>query len=68
VYFAGPRSSWANQLHPSEIIYQGEVPWLWLARLNARSNFGNTGRCAYVINEGQKVIEERPAACQLVSE
>ncbi len=62
VYFDGPRSQWSEQLHASEIIYLEEVPWLWLARLHARANLGNTGRCAYVITRDGKQIEHVPAA------
>ncbi len=58
VYFDGPRSQWSEKLYPGEIIFQCEVPWLWLARGCARSNIGNTGRCSYTINLGGNVVEE----------
>lgn len=58
VYFDGPRSQWGEQLHPEEIIYQCDVPWLWLARTLAKGNVGNTGRCSYVINSGERIVEQ----------
>jgi hypothetical protein len=61
VYFDGPRSQWSERLHDSEVIYLAEVPWLWLARFLARSNMGNTNRCAYAIAADGKTIEQRNA-------
>ena len=58
VFFDGPRSHWSEKLDPSEIIYQCEVPWLWLARMSVKGNIGNKGRCGYVIEQGEKIVEE----------
>lgn len=63
VYFDGPRSQWSEKLHESEVIYLGVAPWLWLARVVARGNCGNTGRCSYVISKSAQVIENvRPSS------
>jgi hypothetical protein len=58
VYFDGPRSRWAEKLHPDECVYLGHAPWLWLARLIARSNLGHTGRCSYAITVDGKTVDK----------
>ncbi len=59
VYFDGPRSSWANKLDESEIIFhEREVRWLWLARRLARQNIGNRGVCSYVISNEHGIVEQ----------
>ena len=61
VFFDGPRCGWGERLDPTEIVYTAPAPWLWLARVIARGNLGNTGRLAYAITEGEKTIEEQRA-------
>jgi hypothetical protein len=57
VYFAGPRSRWEQSVNENEVIFKAEAPWLWLARVLARGNVGNTDRCGYAIEADGKLIE-----------
>lgn len=58
VYFAGPKTIWAEKIDETEIIARFHAPWLWLARLQARGALGNTGRCGYAILRDGTVAEE----------
>lgn len=58
VYFAGPKTTWAKKIDPSEVIFDAVVPWLWAARKQALDHVGNTGRCGYKIFQGERVVEE----------
>lgn len=62
VYVARPRAVWMEELDAGFAIFIGESPWLWLARMVARSHIGNTGRCGYVISDGEIIVEHVEAA------
>lgn len=59
VYFEGPKSLFARRPHESDYVHTIETRWLCAARFIARGALGNTGRCGYVIMEGDKLIEQR---------
>ena len=58
VYWARGISAWHGTLDDRDITYQVVVPWLWLARWLACGQLGNRGALAYVIHEGDKLVEE----------
>jgi hypothetical protein len=58
VFFNGPETVWTGEAQPRHFIYQIEVPWRWLARVHARQQLGNMGRCGFQIARDGKVIDE----------
>ena len=61
VFYQGSLSTWSRKVDPREVIFECAGPWLWLVRKRAIQQLGNTGRCSYVITQGDKVIEKLDA-------
>jgi len=63
VYFHGPQTNWGRKIAEAEIVAKDHAPFLWLARLRARSLLSdlNRGRCGYAISQGERLIEHREA-------
>jgi hypothetical protein len=63
VYYEGPKSSWANKVDESEVIMDMEVQvqHLYQAQALALGSLGNTGRCGYVIIEGDQIVDKMAA-------
>jgi hypothetical protein len=64
VYFHGPATDWAEKIAEREVIARHEVPFLWLARLKAKSIMDglNRGRCGYVLLRGDTELEKHEAS------
>lgn len=58
VYFASGISAWQGKLDDRDVVFRTVTPWLWLARWIARTNLGNCGRLAYVIDTETGVVAE----------
>ena len=61
VYYEGPKSSFSGKIDENEIVFERDTLWLWHARMMAKVQSGNTGRCGYAIMRGAKVIEKGEA-------
>jgi hypothetical protein len=66
VYFHGPMTEWAGQAAAPEIVASKIFRWRWLARLHARQVMDglNAGRCGYLIQRGEDVLEHFKAPNQ----
>lgn len=61
LYFAGPRSRWAERVDESEIIARtAEVPWRWLARRALLSLFRqmDSTRVGFALMHGDRCVEQ----------
>lgn len=69
VYFHGPASNWANKVAPGEIVARQELATSWLCRWKAKRIMRelNTGRCGYVIQDGDSVLEHVKAENQVLA-
>lgn len=59
VYFAGPRSVWADKPDETEVIARFPSRWVWLAHSRALSLHRqlNSGRCGYfVARDGEMIV------------
>ncbi len=60
VYFNGPMTKWSKKVDESEVIASFDCPWLWMARLLARSCHKRLdgSRCGYAITSADDVVEQ----------